>query len=62
MATESTSIRATEQATDALRRLAFTLSAETGRRVTLGAALEAAVTVAANDIPAVLAALEKGEK
>lgn len=57
MATESTSIRASASATTALRTLAFRLSAELGRRVPLGEALEAAVTIASRDLTATVAAL-----
>jgi hypothetical protein len=59
--TSSTSIRASASATTALRRLAYQLSAELGRRVPLGEALEAAVTVAARNIPATIGALPTRE-
>lgn len=54
---DMTTIRTSRAAAVALRRLAGALTAQTGRKTSLGAALIAAVTVASRDIPATLAAL-----
>lgn len=51
------SLSVERQAADSLRRLAFALSARTGRRVTMSAALAAAARVASADIDATTAAL-----
>jgi len=62
VASETTTVRVTEAGAQALRRLAFTLSAQTGKRVTLSSALIAAVSLAAQDIPAAVAALPAGDE
>lgn len=58
---EATTVRATANGADALRRLAGTLAAQTGRHVTAGQAMEAAIAVASQQIPAVITALSEVE-
>lgn len=57
MAGKTTAVRVTRESAAELRKLAYALSAQTGTRVTLGQTLTAAVTLAARDIPATIAAL-----
>lgn len=45
---QQTTIKATAEQADALRRLTLSMSGRLGRRLTLGAAMLAAVTVATN--------------
>ena len=56
---DMTTIRTSRAAAVELRRLAGALTAQTGRKTSLGAALIAAVTVASRDIPATLAVLSE---
>lgn len=60
MATETTTVRATQKGAEALRRLAITLSAQVGRRISIADVLEAAVTLATRDPDATIAALPGG--
>jgi hypothetical protein len=62
MAGNTTAVRVTRASAAELRKLAYTLSAQTGVRVTLGQALTAAVTLAAQDIPATIAALPERDE
>lgn len=57
MTSEYTTLRASLESIEALRRLTLDVAALAGRRVTYSQALAAVVAVAARDKPAVVAAL-----